>query len=130
MRGERMLKRGRVFAISRLSETFTFFTEDDGIDPETLQPVKVETVIADDVPGRVRAAARDSRDVDFAGQSPVVSQLTLSVRAGSVRVGPSVFVRVKASSSDVGLVGARYRTKDFPTMGQTTAWRYPVEQVS
>lgn len=130
MRGERMLRRGRDMAESRMSERVDFFTESDEIDEVTLQPVRVETVIASGVPARVRSANRDSRDVDTAGQSPAVSQLTLSVPIGSVKVGPSVFIRVVSSSADAGLVGSRYRTKDYPALGQVSAWRYPVEQVS
>lgn len=120
----------RAEAESRMSETVVFFTESDGIDNETLQPERVETVIAEDVPARLRSAAREPRDVEVGGQSPVVSKLTLSVPFGSVRVGPSVSVRVTASTADPGLVGVRVLTLDFPTMGQVTAWRYPVEQVS
>jgi hypothetical protein len=120
----------RAEAVSRFTETVTFFTVTRGEDPVTLQPIDVETVIEADVAARLRSAARDPRDVPIAGQEPVVSKLTLSVGVGTVRVGPSVFVRVTASSSDPGLVGVKVRTTDFPTMGQVTAWRYPVEQVS
>lgn len=120
----------RAEAESRFTETVTFFTVERGEDPITLQPVDVETVLANDVRARLRSAARDPRDVPIAGQEPVVSKLTLSVGVGSVRVGPSVFVRVTASKADEGLVGVKVRTLDFPTMGQVSAWRYPVEQVS
>lgn len=120
----------RAEAESRMTETVVFFTEALGEDPETLQPVTVETVVASGVRARLRSAARDPRDVPFAGQEPVVSKLVLSVPFGSVRVGPSVFVRVTASDADEGLVGVKVRTLDFPTMGQVSAWRYPVEQVS
>jgi hypothetical protein len=125
-------------AESRMTETVTFFTEEDAIDEETLQPIKVETPIAGtvdgkstfNIPARLKAASKESRDVEIAGQEPVVSALVLSVPSGSIRVGPSVFVQVSASTSDPSLAGVRVRTKDFPAMGQTTAWRYPVEQVS
>lgn len=117
-------------AESRFTDTVTFFTVATGEDPVTLQPVEVETVVAAGVRGRLRSAARDPRDVPFAGQLPVVSKLVLSVPVGSVRVGPSVFARVTASASDAGLVGVKVRTTDYPTMGQVSAWRYPVEQVS
>lgn len=120
----------RAEAVSRFTETVTFFTVVRGEDPVTLQPIDVETPVASDVPARLRSAARDPRDVPIAGQEPVVSKLTLSVGVGSVRVGPSVFVRVTASTADPGLVGVKVRTTDFPSMGQVTAWRYPVEQVS
>lgn len=120
----------RAEAESRMTETVAFFTESDGTDPITLQPVKIETLIASDVRARLRSENRQSRDVEIAGQAPVVSALILSVPVGAVRVGPSVFVRVSASTSDAGMVGVKVRTTDFPTMGQVTAWRYPVEQVS
>lgn len=122
--------RARELAEARFTETVSFFTEDDGIDQITLQPAKVETVIASGVRARLRSATRESRDVEIAGQEPVASKLILSVAVGSVRVGPSVFVRVTASEVDEGMVGVRVRTTDFPTMGQVSAWRYPVEQIS
>lgn len=116
-------------AESRMTESVDFFTVETVDDPVTLQPVEVETIVGSSV-GRVRSAARDARDVEVAGQEPVVSKQTLSVPVGSVKVGPSVNVRVTASSSDSGLVGSVYRTRDFPAMGQVTAWRYEIEQVS
>ena len=120
----------RAEAESRMTETVTFFSETDGTDPITLQPSTVETVIAADIPARLRSENRQSRDVLIASKAPVVSALILSVPVSAVRVGPSVFVRVTASTSDSGMVGVKVRTTDFPTMGQVTAWRYPVEQVS
>lgn len=111
-------------------ERVTFFTESKAEDPETLQPIKVETVIRAGVPARLKLTGRSARDVAIAGQEPVASPLELHIPSGSVDVGPSVFIRVTSSATDPGLVGARYRTTDFPTKGQTTAWRYPVEQVS
>lgn len=122
----------RAEAESRFTEMFTFYTVTRGLDDD-LQPTDIETVIASGVRGRVRSSARDSRDVEFVGQDPVVSQLVLSVAVGSVPMAarrPSVFARCTASTSDPGLAGMKYRTKDSPTMGQVTAWRYPVEQVS
>lgn len=122
--------RARELAEARFTETVTFFTEDDGTDPITLQPAKIEAVVKADVRARLRSASRESRDVEIAGQEPVASKLILSVAVGAIRVGPSVFVRVTASEIDEGMVGAEVRTTDFPTMGQVSAWRYPVEQVS
>lgn len=120
----------RAEANSRMTETVTFFTVTRGEDPETLQPVDIETSIAEGVSARLRSADRDARAVPIAGQEPIVSKLILSVAVNTIRVGPSVFARISASSADPGLVGAVVRTLDFPTMGQVTAWRYPVEQVS
>lgn len=119
-----------MIAGQRMTETAVFFTESKVDNPITLQPELVETIVASGVPARVKVSGQSARDVEIAGQAPVVSPLEVHVPIGSVDVGPSVFVRITASTSDSGLVGSRYRTKDFPTKGQATAWRYPVEQVS
>jgi len=120
---------GRRQAEARMTETFTFFTRTEQSLPPDYEPVVVETPIAT-VPGRLRMRAREPRDVETGGQDPVVSRLEAHVPVGSVKVGPSVFVRVVASSADPGAVGRVLRTADAPAMGQVTAWRYPVEEVS
>ena len=120
---------GRQHAESRMTETVRFYTTSEGTNPAG-EVVEVETVIADNVRARVRMRGLAPRDAEVAGQDPVVSELRVDVPVGSVKVGPSVSIRVLSSASDPGLVGEVYQTRDFPSMGQVTAWRYPVEQVS
>jgi len=114
-------------AEARFTESLRFFTVVEGTDPETLEPTMVESVIGT-VPGRVKVTAVQGRDVESAGQYPVVSHREVHVAVGAVEAVPGVFVRVLASSVDAGLVGRVFRVADRPSMGQVTAWRYPVEE--
>ncbi|MGF3055613.1 DUF6093 family protein [Microbacterium sp. YY-01] len=120
----------RAEAESRMTETVEFFTVTPGHDPVTLKAIKIETVLKTSVRARVKAAKRDARDVAVGGQTPVLSQTVLSVPVGSHKTAPSEWVRVTASTADDGLVGTTYRVADYPTLGQVTAWRCPIEQTS
>lgn len=119
---------GRRMAEARFTESLRFFTMVEGTDPETLEPTTVETVIGT-VPGRVKVTAVQGRDAESGGQYPVVSHREVHVAVGAVEAVPGVFVRVVSSSVDAGLVGRVFRVADRPSMGQVTAWRYPVEEV-
>jgi len=119
---------GRRMAETRFTESLRFFTMVEGTDPDTLEPTTVETVIGT-VPGRVKVTAVQGRDAESAGQYPVVSHREVHVAVGAVEAVPGVFVRVVSSSVDAGLVGRVFRVSDRPSMGQVTAWRYPVEEV-
>src|SRR5690606_28977309 len=114
----------------RHTETFDFYTVVRGEDPVTLQPVDVETVIAAGVKGRLKITSSVVSEKDIAGQAPAVMQREVHVPVGSVTVGPSVFVRVVASTSGPGSVGRVFRTGMRSGVGQVTVWRYPVEEVS
>lgn len=118
---------GRRMAEARFTESLRFFTVVEGTDPETLEPTMVESVIGT-VPGRVKVTAVQGRDAESAGQYPVVSHREVHVAVGAVEAVPGVFVRVVSSSVDAGLVGRVFRVSDRPSMGQVTAWRYPVEE--
>ena len=121
---------GRRQALARMTETVVFFTTAHSFDPVTLEDVTVENVIADDVPARVAMTVSSPRDVDAGAQWVGSTRLEVHVPVGSVLVGDGVTVRVKSSTSDPALVGVKYLTKHHPTLGQVTAWRYPVEAVS
>lgn len=118
---------GRLQAETRMTEMVQFFTEVEGEDPVTHQPVRVESPIGVPVRARVRMTNTQPNDAEVAGQFPAVDRPEVHVPVGSVDVGPDVLVRVLSSAADVSLVGARYRTRFGPTKGQVTAWRYPVE---
>lgn len=121
---------GRRMAAQRFTETVTFFTVARGEDPVTLQPVDVETVVVAGVPARVKVTSSVASDRELAGQAPAVMQREVHVPVGSVTVGPSVMVRVTASTADPGMVGRVFRTGMRSGVGQVTVWRYPVEEVS
>lgn len=120
---------GRRLSEQRFTETFTFYTVARGEDPDTLQPVDVETVVAAGVPGRLKVTSSVVSDRDIAGQAVASTQREVHVPVGSVTVGPSVLVRVTASTSDPGIVGRVFRTGMRSGGGQVTVWRYPVEEV-
>jgi hypothetical protein len=117
-------------ARSRFTETFTFFTAAEGIDPVTLRPTYVETILAANIAGRIKFSNTQGNDVESGGQFPVVGRREVHVAVGSVSASPGVFVRVTASTADAGLVGRVLRVVDRSAGGQVSAWRYPVEEVS
>jgi len=119
---------GRRMAAIRFTETVEFFTE--ALSDTTFPPTKVETVVAAGVPARVKITSSVVSEKDIAGQAPAVMQREVHVPVGSVAVGPSVFVRVTASTADPGMVGRVFRTGMRSGVGQVTVWRYPVEEVS
>ena len=120
----------RAEAESRMSEVGYFFEWVPGFDPVTFEEAEVERVVGGPTVARLRSDNRAAGEVVVGTQVPAVSTSVLSVPVGSVRVGKDVFFRVTDSSSDAGLVGVVVRTLFEPTMGQVTAWRYPVEGVS
>lgn len=120
---------GRRLAAQRLTETVEFYTVEQGTDPVTLQPVDVETVVAT-TPARVKVVSPSWTEKQIAGQAPAVTQREVHVPVGAVDVGPSVFVRVTASTVDPGMVGRVFRTGMRSGVGQVTVWRYPVEEAS
>jgi hypothetical protein len=115
-------------AESRFTERLKFFTAVESTDPDTFEVATVETSLGT-VPGRVKVASFQGQDPEVAGQYPVVSRLEVHVAVGSVNAPPDTFVRVLASTMDPGMVGRVFRVSDRPSMGQVTAWRYPVEEV-
>jgi hypothetical protein len=122
---------GRRQAEARFTETFTFFTTEEGeADPVTFEPTIIETPVATEIPGRFKVSNTQGRDVESGAQYPVVGRREVHVAVGAVDVLPGVFVRVTASTADEGLVGRVVRVADRPASGQVTAWRYPVEEVS
>ncbi|MDR7189778.1 hypothetical protein J2Y46_002604 [Microbacterium sp. BE35] len=121
---------GRNWAQARFTETFTFYTESESTDPVTLNPTTVETVVASGVAGRLKFTNTDGRDVESGGQFPIVSRREIHVGVGTVSAAPGVLVRCTTSTVDPSLVGRVFRVSDRPQAGQTTAHRFPVEEVS
>ena len=119
---------GRRMAAQRMTETVTFFTE--ALSDATFPPSAVETVVAAGIPARVKITSSVVSEKDVAGQAPAVMHREVHVPVGSVAVGPSVLVRVTASTADPGMVGRVFRTGMRSGVGQVTVWRYPVEEVS
>ena len=120
----------RAEAVSRMTETGYFFRLVDGTDPVTFEAITVEQVVGALTVARLRTDNRSAQTVVVGTQVPAVSTLVLSVPVGSVRVGQDALFKVTSSTVDDALVGVVVRTLFEPTLGQVSAWRYPVEAVS
>ena len=130
MRAARMLQRGRRRANERMSETVTVGSFTDGV-AEDGSPTRVPAVARYDAkPGRIKYESLNAQEQDGAG-SPVAMQTPhLSVPSGSPQFFEGDEVLVVASAADALLVGRVYRVTGSAQAGQTTAHRYPLEELS
>lgn len=125
-----VLTYGRAMAESRMTETLQFFTSATEFDDATLNDATTETNVGATTVGRVKFGQSQGHDVEAGNQYPVVQRLEVHVPTGSRDVPVGTLVRVTASTADSLLVGNVYRVSERPAAGQTTAWRYAVEEVS
>ena len=127
-----VLAMGRVQAVARFTETFTFFSESYTPPPEgEIDPVLVPTNLYVGVLGRVKFPSLTVSERDQAGQLLAVQSSEVHVGVGATpNVLPDHFCRVTASTVDSSLVGRKFRIAGFPASGQTTAHRYPVSEAS
>lgn len=121
---------GRAQAEARMTETLQFFTSETEFDEDTKDDVTTETNVGAPTVGRVKFGQSQGHDVEAANQHPVVQRLEVHVPTGSRDVPVGTLVRVTASTADSLLVGNVYRVSERPAAGQTTAWRYAVEEAS
>lgn len=130
MRAARMLQRGRRRANERMSETVTVGSFADGV-TEDGSPTRVPVVARYEAgPGRIKYESLNAQEQDAAG-SPVAMQTPhLSVPSGSPQFFEDDEVLVVASVADDLLVGRVYRVTGSAQAGQTTAHRYPLEEMS
>jgi len=130
MRAARMLQRGRRRANERMSETVTVGSFTDGVADDG-SPTRVPVVSRyEEKPGRIKYESLNAQEQDAAG-SPVALQAPhLSVPSGSPRFFEDDEVLVVASAADDLLVGRVYRVTGSAQAGQTTAHRYPLEELS
>lgn len=130
MRAERMLHRGRLLAEARMSEVVTFYrVTGEMTDPETLETVEttedVHTAVARLKYRTLNVSDRDSGTQLVAAQSPEVhvpARDTTGIRTDDM-------MRVD-SSIDPLLAGRVFRVAGRPEAGQTTAHRFPLEEIS
>lgn len=124
------LTMGRKQAVSRFTETFTFYTSATTQDAN-LDDVVTETVVHAAVVGRVKYPTATVSESTAVGQRFAEQDVQVHVAVGSAPlVRADHFCRVTASSVDPGLVGRVFRVKGSPQAGQVTAHRFPVEEVS
>lgn len=124
------LGRGRLAAQRRMTETVTVGSFTDGV-AEDGSPTRVPVVARyEQKPGRIKYESLNTQEQDAAG-SPVALQAPhLSVPSGSPPFFEDDEVLVVASTADDLLVGRVYRVTGSAQAGQTTAHRYPLEEMS
>lgn len=124
----------RAEANSRMTESITVGTFEDGTDPETFEPTRTPVITRYEGLGRIRyaslATSGTASSSDQIGQPVVVQSPYLSIPHGSPRLYEGDEVVVDASSADDLFVGRRYQVAGNATIGQTTAHRYPLAELT
>lgn len=122
---------GRGLAAARFTETFNVFYVTRVLDVDTGLMTDTEITIYASVLGMVKFPSLNVTEREQGAQVPAVQDVTIKVAVGST---PNVIVnyvwRCTGSLVDDSLIGREFRTKGLPQAGQTTQWRYPVEQVA
>jgi hypothetical protein len=126
-----MLSRGRKRADARMTETVTAGHFTDGVDEENGNPTRVPVgePLYDGI-ARVKYTDNAVRNAEGASQLVTTQDVTVSLPHGSVVLPEGTDVLVTASVSDASLVGRVYKVDGSPTLGQSTAHRYPVTELS
>jgi hypothetical protein len=121
----------RAQANGRMTETVTAGTFTDGVDDATGGPTRVP--VGDPIytgPARVKYTDNAVRSAEGASQLVTTQDVTVSLPHGSVVLPEGTDVLVTASTADPALVGRSYKVDGSPTLGQSTAHRYPVTELS
>lgn len=124
----------RIEAESRMTERVTVGAFGDSTDPETYEPVRTPVATRYEGLGRIRYASlstsASATGSDQIGQPVVVQSPYLSIPHGSPRLYEGDEVVVDSSAADVLLSGRRFQVAGNATIGQTTAHRYPLSELS
>lgn len=128
---EWMLPSLRAEANARMTEVVQAGNFRDSTDEETGNPVTVPVgdLIYDGI-ARVRYQDNAVRDADSASQIATAQDVSVSLPWGSVALPEGTRVLVTQSKSDPALVGRSYTVDGAAAMGQTTAHRYPVTELT
>lgn len=125
------LAAARADAVSRFTETFTAFTTELVLDPNTGAHTDVETPIYTGVAGSIKFPTMTVSEPEQAGQVPAVQDVEVHVAVGATpNAAVGVSWRITGSTVDTSLIGRVFRTKGLPQAGFVSAHRYPVEVVS
>lgn len=126
-----MLPHLRREAEGRMTETVTAGHFTDGVDEATGNPTRVPVgeQLYDGI-ARVKYTDNAVRNAEGASQLVTTQDVTVSLPHGSVVLPEGTDVLVTASTADVALVGRAYKVDGSPTLGQSTAYRYPVTELS
>lgn len=126
-----VLSFGRSAANSRMTETVTAGRFEDGVDEGSGDPILVP--VGDPLytgPARVKYTDTAVSVSDGASQLVASQDVSVSLPSGSVVLPEGTVILVSGSSVDAGLVGRSYRVSGAPTLGQSTAYRFPVTELS
>lgn len=119
----------RAEAVSRMTDTVTGGTYTDGTDETTGDPIRVLVTERYSGKARVRLPSQNVTNAQAPSMPVAVQEPTLSIPWGSPRlfIGDEVLV---AGSDDPVLVGRRFRVQGNAQSGQTTAHRYPLQEIA
>ena len=124
----------RAEANSRMTESITVGTFEDGTDSETFEPTRTPVITRYEGLGRIRYASlttsASATGSDQIGQPVVVQSPYLSIPHGSPRLYEGDEVVVVASTADALLSDRRFQVAGNATIGQTTAHRYPLTELT
>lgn len=120
----------RAQANGRMTETVRAGHFEDGVDEATGAPTRVP--VGEPLyegPARVKYTDNAVRAADGASQLASAQDVTISVPHGIAVLPEGTDVVVLYSTSDWALVGRVYKVDGSPTLGQSTAHRYPVSEL-
>jgi hypothetical protein len=124
----RALGMGRQLAEARMTETVTVGLYKDGTDASG-NATRVLVTERYSGKARIKYPSLAVTERSEPSQAFGVQELTLSIPMGSPAVREGDEARVTASTVDSSLVGRVYGIKGAPQSGQTTAHRYPLQEL-
>lgn len=125
-----LLVEARALAETLMTETVTAGIYVDGVDPLTKRPTRELMTSRYAGKAQVKYPTASVSESDTAG-SPVAAQsIVVKLPHGSPRLYEGDEVHVTASSADDLLIGRAYRITGSAQAGNTTAHRYPAEEIS
>lgn len=146
----RLLPSFRATANSRMTETVVAGEYADTTDESSGDPVRTLISKVYEGPARVKYTANAVRNDDRAGQLLTTQDITVSIPTQPATLAPGdaqppgdhlspavnvtlpegTAIEVIASTSDPALIGRMFTVDGVAEMGQTTAHRYPVVELS
>jgi hypothetical protein len=119
----------RAEAESRMTDTVDVGLFEDGTDETTGNPTRVLVTERYSGKARVRLPSQNVTNAQAPSMPVAVQEPVLSIPWGSPRVFIGDEVLVTASDDPV-LVGRRFRVQGNAQAGQTTAHRYPLQEIT
>lgn len=126
---ESILARARAATEARFTETLAIGAFKKTTDPVTLKLVRTLVTASYEGPGQIVYPSLTVADRDGASQVAVEQSPLVKLPSGTVvPVGDEV--SVVNSAADASLVGRRYKINGRSQAGQTSAARFPLEELS